>query len=182
MPDDPLPRSSTPNRKQASSAGPCEVTIHDSARLLSQSQRGWLSEKAAQALLATGAHGEVRVRLVSDAEMADAHQRHMGASGTTDVITFNLADDDQAAKSACLDTDLLVCVDEARRQSQRRDIPLERELLLYVIHGALHCLGYDDHDAAQARAMHAREDEILESIGVGATFAHHRAASEHPST
>ena len=82
----------------------------------------------------------------------------------------------------CLDTDLLVCVDEGRRQSDRREIPLERELLLYIIHGALHCLGYDDHDQSEARAMHAREDEILESIGAGATFTRQRAALENPTT
>lgn len=177
MPDDPLPRSSTP--PQGPCAGACEVTILDPARLLNQSQHDWLSEKTAQALRTIDAQGEVRVRLVSDAEMADAHQRHMGASGTTDVITFNLAEDNEDSLSVRLDTDLLLCVDEARRQSERRAISLERELLLYTIHGTLHCLGHDDHTDDDARAMHAREDEILESIGVGATFTNQHDATEN---
>ena len=113
--------------------------------------------------------------------MADAHLRHMGVSGTTDVITFNLAEGDEDALPARLDTDLLICVDEARRQSERRSIPIERELLLYTIHGTLHCLGHDDHTTGDARAMHAREDAILESIGVGATYTL-RCAAENPTS
>ena len=36
--------------------------------------------------------------------------------------------------------------------------------------GALHCLGYDDHDPNEFARMHTREDEILGAIGVGAVF------------
>jgi probable rRNA maturation factor len=62
-------------------------------------------------------------------------------------------------------------VDEARRQAAGRALPVERELLLYCVHGVLHCLGYDDHDDAEYVRMHAEEDRILEAIGVGRTFA-----------
>ena len=53
----------------------------------------------------------------------------------------------------------------------RRSHPVERELLLYIIHGILHCLGEDDHDDDAYARMHAREDDLLEAIGVGRTFA-----------
>ena len=43
---------------------------------------------------------------------------------------------------------------------------VERELLLYCVHGLLHCLGHDDHDEAGWRAMHAREDEIERTLDV----------------
>ncbi len=118
------------------------------------------------------ARGEVRVRLVGDEEMAAAHERHTGVSGTTDVLTFDLSDGD-----GWLDVDILVCVDEAARQGLQRGISAERELLLYIVHGVLHCLGYDDHTDEQSRRMHAREDEILERIGVGATYAAEREDS-----
>ena len=44
------------------------------------------------------------------------------------------------------------------------------EVALYAIHGILHLLGYDDHDDADARRMHDRENEILTRIGIGAVY------------
>lgn len=38
----------------------------------------------------TGAAGEVRVEVVDDAAMANAHEEYLGVEGTTDVITFDL--------------------------------------------------------------------------------------------
>jgi probable rRNA maturation factor len=99
--------------------------------------------------------------------MAVAHERYSGIPGTTDVLTFDLRDE----AAGPLDTDILICLDEAIRCGAERGHAANRELLLYVVHGILHCLGHDDHDDAGYARMHAREDEVLEAIGVGRTFA-----------
>ncbi|MEM1165145.1 MAG: rRNA maturation RNase YbeY [Planctomycetota bacterium] len=135
----------------------------------------WLEETAARAIDTLGAHGSVSIRLVGDEEMAAAHLRHCAEPGTTDVITFDATAGD-AARTRALDADLLVCVGEARRQAIARNLTFEREVLLYILHGVLHCLGEDDHEDAAFARMHAREDRILEAIGVGATF--HAPVSE----
>lgn len=114
--------------------------------------------------------GEVRVRLVRDGEMAALHERHSGIPGTTDVLTFDLRED-PADVSSPFDVDLIVCIDEAERQSSSRSIPVEVEMTLYVIHGLLHVLGHDDHDEDGYREMHAREDRILSAAGLGAIFS-----------
>lgn len=136
---------------------------------MTSASRAWLSDQAAAALRELGCRGEVRVRIVADAEMAAAHEQYSGVAGTTDVLTFDLRE--EPAGAAPLDTDILVCIDEARRQAADRGMPAERELLLYIVHGVLHCLGFDDHDEEAHRAMHAEEDRVLEAIGVGRTFA-----------
>ena len=123
--------------------------------------------------------GELRVRLAADDEVARAHERYLDVPGTTDVITFDLTEGGSASGEP-IDADLLLCVDEARRQAERRAISLERELLLYATHGLLHCLGEDDHDPAGHDRMHAFEDRLLESIGVGATFSHGAAPRGTP--
>lgn len=127
----------------------------------------WLRERASHALVLLGARGEVRVRLAGDAEMADAHGRYAGVAGVTDVLTFDLAG---GSGSGVLDADILVCVDEARRQALARGHAVGREALLYIVHGVLHCLGHDDHDDDGFERMHAREDDLLGRLGVGATF------------
>jgi probable rRNA maturation factor len=117
-----------------------------------------------------GVVGEVRVRVVGDGEMAAAHLAHCGVAGTTDVITMDLRDGAGAGDRE-IDADLLVCVDEAARQAAARGIALAHELTLYVVHGVLHCLGFDDHDEAGFALMHAEEDRVLGAIGVGVVFA-----------
>ncbi|MEM9372899.1 MAG: rRNA maturation RNase YbeY, partial [Planctomycetota bacterium] len=100
-----------------------------------------------------------------------AHEHHTGVPGTTDVLTFDLRSEEaRATEVRTLDADITVCVDEARRRGRELRHEPRRELLLYVIHGVLHCLGHDDHDPTAFDRMHAAEDELLERIGVGRTF------------
>lgn len=116
-----------------------------------------------------GLCGEGRVEAVGDGRMSDLHGRHRGEEGTTDVLTFDLSGDGRR-----LDTDIVVCVDEARRQCAARGHGVAEELVLYVVHGVLHCTGYDDAEDGGERgavAMHRREDEILSSIGAGVVYA-----------
>ena len=87
---------------------------------------------------------------------------------------------DNVRSSCVLDTDILVCIDEAERQSTARGYPCERELLLYTLHGVLHCIGFDDHEQADFEAMHDAEDAVLAAIGVGPVFRRPFAAGEGP--
>jgi len=146
------------------------LVFTDPARRLTPEALAFLRRHGAGALAALrpdGPEGDVRVRLIDDAEMAQLHQRTLGDPTPTDVLTFDLGGD----PAGPLDVDLALGVDAASRQATARGHALERELLLYFIHGVLHCLGHDDHDEAEAAAMHAREDEILRAIGVGPVFA-----------
>ena len=153
------------------------VSLEGASRRLTDADLRWLEDRCARAAAFLGASGgEVRVRGVGDAEMAEAHERHCGVAGTTDVITFDLAAGG-AATGGALDVDLLVCLDEAERQASARGHGVREEVLLYMIHGVLHCLGFDDHDEEEAAAMHARQDEALAAVGVAPISAAGRVAS-----
>lgn len=147
------------------------VEVLDPARLLDPARTHWLVTKARAALALIGARGQVHARIVNDDEMAAAHLKYSGIPGTTDVLTFDLRDPSHAGPGDPLEVDLWICADEAARHAAEQGHPVERELLLYIVHGILHCRGYDDHDEAEHRRMHAEEDRILAAIGVGATFA-----------
>ena len=109
---------------------------------------------------------EVSIRVVGDREMTDLHARWKDSPVTTDVVTFDLSD----SPSDPLRVDLAICLDEAIRQSDSREHQVEDELLLYVIHGLLHCCGHDDQDEASATAIHAEEDRLLQAIGREAIY------------
>lgn len=133
--------------------------------LLSDEQRAAVGELARSALERLEAAGELRARVVNDEAMAEAHARYAGVEGTTDVLTFDLG------PNGSVDADLYICVDEARRQAGRLGHAVEHELVLYIIHGLLHCLGHDDLNEEDARRMHAEEDRLLTAIGIGPVFS-----------
>lgn len=153
---------------------PLNIEIADENGLIAPARRDWLVATAAAALGEVALRGgEVRGRLVGDAEMAEAHVRWLDVPGTTDVLTFDMREREDDP----LDVDLLLCVDEAGRQAASRGLEPEQELLLYVVHGVLHCLGFDDHDESDAARMHAEEDRLLAGVGIGPIYA----AGERPS-
>ena len=111
---------------------------------------------------------ELSLALVGDARMSALHEQFMGIGGPTDVLTFPL---DLDARGRPASGEVVVCVPEARRRAKEHGVPLERELLLYALHGLLHLCGYDDRTDASFRAMHRTEDQILAQLGVGPVFA-----------
>lgn len=111
---------------------------------------------------------ELSVALVNDQRMSELHEQFLNIPGPTDVLTFELDHDN---KGNCTSGEVVVCVPEAERQAAERGIDVCDEVLLYALHGLLHLSGYDDKTDAAYRAMHRREDEILQQLGVGKTFA-----------
>ncbi len=168
----PLPQLSHSPQKMAMG---CAFELLDSTRRLSNLSAALIQTQAAQALVELGnrpqgaalSGGSLRAKIIDDGQMAIAHERHSGIAGPTDILTFDLRQNPNDP----LDTDLLLDIDEAGRQASARGHTLESELLLYIIHGTLHCLGFDDHDDTQFAQMHALEDQILAAIGIGPIFA-----------
>jgi rRNA maturation RNase YbeY len=140
------------------------VEIVDAFALISHDTARWLETNAERAMRTANTTGELRIALLRDSEMEQAHERHCNAPGTTDVITFDLSENDM------LDVDVFICVDEARRQGESRKISVERELLLYIVHAMLHCTGYNDKTEQDSARMHEREDELLTAIGIGPVY------------
>ncbi len=129
--------------------------------------RGWLARELRR-IVTLGGLGPLtlHVRVVDDAEMSRLHERYRGEAGPTDVLTFDLRDQPQDP----IEGDVVVCLDEARRQAAGRDHATRLEVLLYVLHGLLHLAGEDDHDPAGFERMHRREDQLLTAAGHGAVF------------
>jgi len=111
------------------------------------------------------ARAHVDAAIVDDATIRQVHADYLDDDSVTDVISFDLSDDDE---SRCFE--IVVNESQAARESADRGLTLESELALYITHGLLHLLGYDDAEADAAAAMHRKEDELLERSGYGATY------------
>ncbi len=166
----------THNLSHDQKGAPIQIDLIDPFELLSHDQFNQLQDRAMRVLHQLPNSGEIRVRVVHDDQMKHDHLVYCELDSTTDVLTFDLAHSPIESESGfnfdhkVLDTDLTICFDEATRQSNQRAHSVIDELVLYILHGTLHCLGYDDHSEKEFERMHQREDELLQSAGLGELF------------
>ena len=100
--------------------------------------------------------------LVDDKQIRRLNRKYLGRNRITDVIAFPLPDE----KGLPMDNikgEVAICVEEAYRQSRKRNIPLNKELLLYCIHGLLHLIGYDDRTEKDRLRMERKQLNYLKS-------------------
>jgi rRNA maturation RNase YbeY len=76
-------------------------------------------------------------------------------------LSFPLADEIQPS----LLGDVVISIETAARQAQRRSHSLRDELQILLIHGILHLLGYD-HEVSRSAAirMHRKEREVMQVV------------------
>ena len=104
---------------------------------------------------------ELSLALVTDPTIHALNRQYRGKDKPTDVLSFPLADEIQPS----LLGDVVISVDTASRQAQRRRHSLHEELQILLIHGILHLLGYD-HEVSRSEAirMHRKEREVMKVV------------------
>jgi probable rRNA maturation factor len=97
---------------------------------------------------------EITLVFVGDTAMRTLNKAYRRKDKTTDVLSFPL--NKKAADGRLYVGDIVISVPQAARQARRLGHTLDRELGILVIHGFLHCLGYDHdkgHEAEEAAAQ-----------------------------
>ena len=130
-----------------------------------------LIERAVEAALDEGGREglHVGVILVDEPTLTRMHVELFDDPTVTDVISIDLAPDDDApfevGDANALAGELYVSVDRAREVAERRGVSLARETSLYVVHGVLHLCGHDDHDDDERARMRVAEQRVMRVLG-----------------
>lgn len=119
---------------------------------------------------------ELGVALVGATEMARVNWQFLQHEGATDVITF---DHTEGQLSRCkssvfrreINGDLFVCLPVAVAQAQSFRTTWQSELVRYIVHGVLHLLGHDDHQATERTRMKREEGRLMRLLGRRFAFA-----------
>ena len=108
---------------------------------------------------------EVSIAFIDDDAMKELNQKFRKKAKTTDVLTFP-ADDSYNEPSATGRPlgDIVISVDQARRQAADEKHSLSTEIRYLVVHGVLHALGYD-HETDRGE-MNALEVEVRTIVGL----------------
>jgi probable rRNA maturation factor len=116
---------------------------------------------------------DIGIAVVGDRQMRRLNRRFTGRTSATDCLSFDLSDGPGLSRKRVFA--IVVNGEKAVREALRRGHRPQAELALYVVHGLLHNLGFDDATAGDAGRMHQVEDEILQRLGYGAVYQRARS-------
>jgi len=102
--------------------------------------------------------GEITVCFVDDKKITEINWRYLGIKSATDVISFELTDH---ARTGIIHADIAVSTDRAVYNAGIFNTNPLYEMYLYVVHGVLHLLGYDDGNRRQRQLMDKEAARIL---------------------
>ncbi len=94
---------------------------------------------------------QLSIVFVGEQRMRSLNRKHLGHDYVTDVLTFAHGE-------------IVICPAVAKRNAKSYNNSIEREILLYVVHGILHLCGYDDHSPQDIQRMRLQEQRILAKV------------------
>ncbi|MFT7462662.1 MAG: putative rRNA maturation factor [Pseudohongiellaceae bacterium] len=112
-----------------------------------------------------GGEPNISVALVNDAVIREINREQLEHDWATDSIAFDYSDDPAPDGLA---GEVIVSAETALREAETRNKSPEHELLLYVAHGTLHLLGWDDDTTEKRTRMNTRAATILRQAGIEA--------------
>ena len=121
----------------------------------------------------------VEISFVEAKEIRQLNKDTRGIDKVTDVLSYPALDGIRGKalkkKDYAFDIDeegnlllgcIVICCDRAKEQAEEYGHSYQRELHYLIVHGIMHCLGYDhmtDEDKAQ---MREKEEYILTKMGI----------------
>ncbi len=108
--------------------------------------------------------------------MRSLNRRFRKIDETTDVLSFPSGptgsdgpvnpDSEKSVPPLELDHigDIVISIDEARRQAEEDAVTLDVAIDRLLIHGVLHLHGFDHHTARDAARMRRKENRLLEKL------------------
>ncbi len=121
----------------------------------------------------------VELVFVDGGEIQRLNRETRGIDRVTDVLSYPALDlvkgEPLRGEDYPLDIDeegnllvgsIAICTARAREQAEEYGHSYERELHYLLVHGILHCLGYDHETDGERAEMRAKEEEILGILGI----------------
>lgn len=101
------------------------------------------------------AKGSIDIQFVSKQFIQNMHTKYLNNPNVTDVISFNLGDQSN------LMADIYICVYQAKKNASLYQVTLINELKRLIVHGLLHCMGYNDIKETERKVMIDLQENIL---------------------
>ena len=136
-------------------------------------------EKAMYGFVNSDVRLAIELTFVDGEEIRRLNRELRNTDRVTDVLSFPSLDGIKGLpirkKEYALDIDeegnlcigsIAICLDRAREQAEEYGHSFNRELHYLIVHGIMHCLGYDHEAEADKAEMREKEEFILSKLGI----------------
>jgi len=104
---------------------------------------------------------EVAIHFVDNKRISELHQQFFDRSYPTDCISFPIdSPEEKGDNGYCILGDVFICPKVALDYAQEHHADPYHEATLYLVHGLLHLLGYDDVGDMEPAMREAEERHI----------------------
>lgn len=100
------------------------------------------------------------LRLTNDAEIHQLNRTYRKMDQPTDVLSFSQDFIDPETNEPYLG-DIIISVEQAKRQAPENQHSLEEECAFLAIHGTLHLLGYDHYEPDEKAQMWKIQEDVF---------------------
>lgn len=104
---------------------------------------------------------ELSFIFVTDQKIRAFNRKYLGRDYTTDVLAFDLKEGPAGERVRSLEGDIIISTTTACKNAKTFKTSPQYEIVLYVAHGILHLLGYDDHRPKDIKKIRAKEQELM---------------------
>lgn len=106
---------------------------------------------------------EVSIYFINDEAMRQLHADFFNDPSPTDCISFPLDSDDTEDDYRILG-EIFVCPETAIQYARDHQVDPYEEATLYIVHGLLHLMGYDDMTEEDIQEMRSAESRHLQEL------------------
>ena len=116
---------------------------------------------------------EVSITFVTNEAIQEINREYRDKDQPTDVISFALEELGEGETVIIAEGmprvlgDIIISTERAEEQATEYGHSFERELGFLEVHGFLHLFGYDHMTEEDEKVMFGKQDEILQSYGLG---------------
>jgi probable rRNA maturation factor len=108
---------------------------------------------------------ELSILLVDDAQIQELNRRHLGRDKPTNVLAFSMREGEFSTLHPQLLGDVVISVETAQRRSNRFGLNGMEMIILLMVHGVLHLLGYEHEGTRKgAREMTIKQKELFHCV------------------
>jgi len=94
---------------------------------------------------------EISLVFLNDKEMKNLNRKYRKRNRLTDVLSFDYGE-------------ILICLPQAKRQAKLLNHSLKDELVILLIHGILHLVGYNDETKKDYNKMSKKQKALWQKI------------------
>jgi len=195
MPDDPdhSQRAAAQRKAGAPAGGAYTIEIADDQSIL-RIDESYLQQVAKRTLAVEEvARATISIAVVDDAALRRLNRKYLDHDDDTDVLSFLLECETcpegggsenlvPRGRGKRIEGEIVISAEMAVRRAAELDWSSQSEIVLYLVHGLLHLVGYDDRSEHEEALMRSRERAVLKCLGLSAVPGVPQHGGSYPDT